>query len=882
MKKLLLTYLLFIGTLISAQVTLGSGTTSGGVSTSVATVPWSTYYGYSYTQQILTKTDINADAAGSITGLKFYLGASQVITNSNEVVVYVGLTNKTNFSSATDWIPTTSLTQVFSGVATNNAGVVEITFSTPFAYDNVNNLVIAVDENKSGDDGGEHFYTYSNGSNKTLYYRSDSTNPNPVSITQTGTRSATQSVVTLLGLTPSPIPSCPSVTSPSAAATGVSVTPTITWGTIGNATGYRLSVGTTAGGTDIINSQDLGNVTSFVFSTSLEYNKQYFYTVTAYNGTIPSVNCVERSFTTVNIPCPTVSAPIANATDVPLSPSITWAAINGATGYKIKVGTTTGGTDIVNNQDVGNVLTYSFATPLNSSTKYYYTVTSYNATTSSTSCTERNFTTICTAITAPYAENFDTTAVGSSTNTNAPTCWRYLEPSGWAGYGYVSTTAFTSAPNGYYIYSDAASTGGGMLVSPQTTNLTNGNNRVRFSANAGGSSYTMEVGTLSDPTDASTFVAIGSPINLTTTLTQYTVNIPAGTNQYLALRHAGGGTYRSVRFDDISIEPIPTCLEPTAVVASAITSNSATLAWTAPATAPASGYNIYYSTTNTAPTATTTPTLSVTATTTPLSPLTPATTYYVWVRSNCGSSQSPWTTIVTFTTLALPPANDNCTAPTSITPGAAFAQNPVTGTTIGATLTSDTTATTACQTTRFADTWYSVVVPASGNITIETKSVVGSSVTDTVLGVYTGSCGTLTSVGCDDDSSTDGNFSLLNLTAANGITPGQTLLIGVWNYSSANNGTFQISAYDASLSTSEAGQIKNNLTAYPNPFADVLNISDVKNLKSVSVVDIAGRLVKTIEKPGSSLQLGELKSGMYVVILNMNDGSKQTIKAIKK
>ena len=42
--------------------------------------------------------------------------------------------------------------------------------------------------------------------------------------------------------------------------------------------------------------------------------------------------------------------------------------------------------------------------------------------------------------------------------------------------------------------------------------------------------------------------------------------------------------------------------------------------------------------------------------------------------------------MVIFTTLAPPPANDNCGTPTAITPGATFAQNPITGTTIGATL----------------------------------------------------------------------------------------------------------------------------------------------------------------------------------------------------
>ena len=86
---------------------------------------------------------------------------------------------------------------------------------------------------------------------------------------------------------------------------------------------------------------------------------------------------------------------------------------------------------------------------------------------------------------------------------------------------------------------------------------------------------------------------------------------------------------------------------------------------------------------------------------------------------------------------------------------------------------------------------------------------------------------------------------------------------------------------NSALSTVETSA-KNKLQLYPNPFADVINISDVKDVKSVSIVDVSGRLVKSIDKPSSTLQLRELNSGMYVVILNMNDGSKQNIKVIKK
>ncbi|WP_449398871.1 T9SS type A sorting domain-containing protein [Chryseobacterium wanjuense] len=178
-----------------------------------------------------------------------------------------------------------------------------------------------------------------------------------------------------------------------------------------------------------------------------------------------------------------------------------------------------------------------------------------------------------------------------------------------------------------------------------------------------------------------------------------------------------------------------------------------------------------------------------------------------------------------------------------------------------------------------------MVVPASGNLSLETKSVSGSTLTDTVMSVYSGTCGSLTLIECDDDDSTDGLFSLINLT---GQTPGATLYISVWKYTgntSVTDGEFKISAYDSSLvlATNEVkGDAKNNIKLYPNPFSEVLNISDAANVKNVLVTDVSGRLVKTFANPGSALQLGELKQGMYIVTLEMKDGSKQAIKTIKK
>lgn len=64
---------------------------------------------------------------------------------------------------------------------------------------------------------------------------------------------------------------------------------------------------------------------------------------------------------------------------------------------------------------------------------------------------------------------------------------------------------------------------------------------------------------------------------------------------------------------------------------------------------------------------------------------------------------------------------------------------------------------------------------------------------------------------------------------------------------------------------------KANISVHPNPFVDIPKVSDVKNVKSISVNDMSRREVKNFA-PTAELNLSSLKSGLYIV--NLKRGRK--------
>ena len=135
----------------------------------------------------------------------------------------------------------------------------------------------------------------------------------------------------------------------------------------------------------------------------------------------------------------------------------------------------------------------------------------------------------------------------------------------------------------------------------------------------------------------------------------------------------------------------------------------------------------------------------------------------------------------------LPAFNDECTTAIPLTVGTSCTYTNYSN---ALATTSSTVGTPApgCASYLGGDVWFSAVVPANGTLILDSQ--VGT-VLDSGMAIYSGSCGALTLIECDDDDSANGAMSYINRT---GLAPGTTVYIRFWEFSNDNNGTFGICA----------------------------------------------------------------------------------------
>jgi len=338
------------------------------------------------------------------------------------------------------------------------------------------------------------------------------------------------------------------------------------------------------------------------------------------------------------------------------SATVSWTAPNSvpANGYQYYLNTTntaptvsTAATDSVN----AGILTKNLSGLTANTTYYIWVRSSCSVTDKSIWSTVATFTTPCTAVTVPYLA-----PLAAVTTPAIPNCMsiQFISGNAWTttnapGYGFAGKTL-------RYTYN--SNTAANSWVYTQGLDLTAGV-AYRLSYRYGSAGYTekMEVkyGTSNNASAMTTALADHPSITSSTPQNNVVDFMPPTTGvYYIGFRAYSASDQFYLFLDSVEVEESPSCLEPNTVDVANITSTSADINWAAPLIAPASGYQYYISTTNTAPTATTAPTDSVNAgiLTKSISGLTANTTYYVWIRSSCSvTEKSDWSAVMSFKTL---------------------------------------------------------------------------------------------------------------------------------------------------------------------------------------------------------------------------------------
>lgn len=561
----------------------------------------------------------------------------------------------------------------------------------------------------------------------------------------------------------------------------------------------------------------------------------YFYvdnfTATQVVSSVP--NCATNSVSTPDVSCGNYDT------------TISWDATAGVLGYYLTVGTSPGGTEILNNIDVGTVVSYVIGTQ-SFNTTYYWTIVPFNSLGPATGCVENNYATFvtgcyCTSNPSSNDNNGISNVQLGATDfpTTDVTYFDHTVTIVDLGQGITANTQITFE-TGYtydthiwidfnddltFDVSELVYSGVSLDTNPITLNASFtmpgaaplGNHRMRIgTADAGQATP--------DPCYSDTYgVTLDFMVNIITVACTPAIATPAvvadcGNNQF---------------FVDVNVTAVGDATEITDTVST----------W------PIFGIGIVQ-----------------------VGPFVDDSSVNLTISHTDAACDIA---LGSFSNLC-PPTNNDCANVTALTTGANFSQNSVIGTLVGAT--DSGIGAPSCSSFGGGDVWYSIVVPADGNIDIETNNN-GSTLSDTAMEVYSGTCGALVSVECDDDDSADGNFSLINLT---GRTPGETLYLRVWEYNGGTEDTFQVSAYSATLSIEDL-QLTESFKFYPNPVNDVLNISAKNNIEKLQIVNMLGQVVKstTPNMNKYQLDLSDLTSGIYFIRASINN-TEGTFRVVKK
>lgn len=260
------------------------------------------------------------------------------------------------------------------------------------------------------------------------------------------------------------------------------------------------------------------------------------------------------------------------------------------------------------------------------------------------------------------------------------------------------------------------------------------------------------------------------------------------------------------------------------------------------------------------------------ATETLLVATTPGATYYYRVY------YWPYTaaqTVFDFTTcvFAIPaPWNDDCATPMPLVPGATCVQ--VGFVTTGATETLPSIDCGGFTSPNALDVWFSFVATT----TEHTIGVFGPNEADAMVEIFSGACGSLTSLACADATfpQTAGEATTELLIQA-GLTVGTTYFVRVYDWGHfSDDHFFEICVTEGSTNTVGITEqaAAESWTLFPNPADGVINLSyaGANAIADIDVLDVTGRIVKAERVALANgivvpMDMSNLGAGTYVVRL---------------
>jgi hypothetical protein len=365
----------------------------------------------------------------------------------------------------------------------------------------------------------------------------------------------------------------------------------------------------------------------------------YFAIVSSY----PDPQTIEFTLNLSFVPLPACATPILpNATNITAGSALLgWTEIGAATLWDIEWGVSgfTQGTGTI----VSGVTNPYTLTGLLPGTAYSYYVRASCGGGSFSGWSVVNSFTTQSVVPAPYVQGFATTTT----------------PAGWNTTGWIigSTRGVTGNP-GYNIYKNLYTATPGTFsmvnVGPVSTGmlLTFDYKLANYS-----SPYNPPAAGSGDYT-----VSVSSDYGVNYTVLETVVNnaiagwqskeydLSAYNGQVVKVRIVGtrlSGDF-DLAFDNFRIGLPITCFAPTGVLVTDITQTTATISWTAPATAPSSGYQ--WEVRDIANAVISSGTTAAGITTASVTDLSASTAYSAFVRSNCGASYSDWSAPFTFST----------------------------------------------------------------------------------------------------------------------------------------------------------------------------------------------------------------------------------------